>query len=178
MIYRLIVFLLFDLGILVTGFGQNHTPKLVFPEKPFYDYNCTRFLSEESIITAYHNSARIYNYDSQALVLSETISLDSDPISIDVNDEFIYIVDWNKNLYIINKVDYSNIQKFHLDYIPKVLKVVGKNLFVLSDSTCSFYQENIFVKTFNFNSRIVGLSAKENFIEYFTSNGVPFVSFG
>ena len=108
MIYRLIIFFIFYFGKLTIGLGQLHEPKLVFPEKPFYDYNCTHFLSEELIITPYHNSARIYNYDSKSLVLLETVLLDSDPISIDVNDKFIYIVDWNKNLYIINKVDYSN----------------------------------------------------------------------
>lgn len=170
MIYRfLIYFILFPYSL---GWCQNFEPKLVFPEKPFENFNCAKFLSDNQVITPFHNSVQIYEYEKKSLTLVKRLILDSDPISITTNQNSIYIVDWSNNLYIFNKLNFSLVKKENLGFIPKTIKSYKNEFFVLSDSICNYYNDDSIVRSFKFNAQIQGLTEFDHKYEIYTSEGV------
>jgi hypothetical protein len=170
MIFRLITyFILFPYSL---GWCQNFEPKLVFPEKPFENFNCAQFLSDHQVITPYHNSVQIYEFEKKSLILVKRLMLDSDPISISTNQNSIYIVDWSNNLYIFNKLNFSLVKKQNLGFIPKTIKSYKNKFFVLSDSICNYYIDDSVVQSFKFNAKIHGLTELDHKYEIYTSDGV------
>jgi hypothetical protein len=170
MIFRLITyFILFPYSL---GWCQNFEPKLVFPEKPFENFNCAQFLSDHQVITPYHNSVQIYEYEKKSLILVKRLMLDSDPISISTNQNSIYIVDWSNNLYIFNKLNFTLVKKQNLGFIPKTIKSYKNKFFVLSDSICNYYIDDSVVQSFKFNAKIQGLTEFDHKYEIYTSDGV------
>jgi len=153
-------------------FCQGIEPQLVFPEKPFENYNCTQFINDSLIISPFHNSVRIYGMESESLILHNTVFLDADPIAITQNARKISIIDWNSVLYILNKEDYKISKKIHLDIPPKELTYIGDELIVLSDSAYLVVKGDSIFESIKVNSYIQGISALENVMKTITSDGI------
>jgi len=153
-------------------FCQGIEPQLVFPEKPFENYNCTQFINDSLIISPFHNSVRIYGRESESLILHHTVFLDADPIAITQNARKISIIDWNSVLYILNKEDYRISKKIHLDIPPKELTYIGDELIVLSDSAYLVVKGDSIFESIKVNSYIQGISARENAMKTITSDGI------
>ncbi|MFM7682972.1 MAG: hypothetical protein ACKO7P_09520, partial [Bacteroidota bacterium] len=149
---------------------------MVFPEKPFNDFNCAHFLAEDKIITPFHKAARIFQNEKEALKLIKTLNLDADPISIVLNDKYIFIIDWSNHYYTFDKQDFLLIQKTKLDFIPRDIMTIDERILIISDSLISSFKNDSLLSSIKLSGEIQGITEEDDKIQILSSHGVYILS--